>query len=79
MSWKEDLFYLCAIPKESYEQLDHEGLRIKDLNLYDANLFNHYKLNEEWQQVDEELKVIRERKKSIEYKIAHDIKYKGTK
>ena len=72
----EELWMICAMPKESYEQLDAEGLMIRDLTLYDAALRNHYKENIEWQESDEQLKYAKEAKKAIEYKIAHELKFK---
>ena len=72
----EELWMMCTMPKESYDTLDFDGLKIRDLGLYDAALYNHYKNSEEWQRSDEDLKALRERKKAIEYKIAHDIKFK---
>lgn len=63
-----DMRYTASMPKEIYKSIkDKENVRL--FSSYDAGMYNHYKLNLQWQEAEYFYNVARERKKEIEAKI----------
>ena len=64
----QDLRAVCIMPNELYNELkDFKGLY--RISVYDNNMRQHYKDNEEWQELDAAEKLARHTKKQIEANI----------
>jgi len=67
---EQTLRVTCTMPMSVYKEVKREDIQL--LSIYDTSLYDNFKKNKEWQDVQKLYREISERKKDIEF----DIKFK---
>ena len=65
-----------TMPYEMYARFKNKD-DIQLLSMYDTDMYQHYKTNEEWQQAYEEYKLAKDKKQDVEYSIRYELYAKG--
>ena len=64
----QDLRYTASMPKEVFESIKDKN-KVNLFSIYDAEMYQYYKNNAEWQEAEHEYKLAREKKQFIESEI----------